>query len=62
MEHNIECIEIGEALGSKALSVWIGDGSNFPGQANFTKAFERYLDSMREVVKVLVRRIKPWTS
>lgn len=53
IEHNIECIEIGEALGSKALSVWIGDGSNFPGQANFTKAFERYLDSMREVVKAL---------
>ena len=44
IEHNLECIEIGQALGSKALTVWIGDGSNFPGQSNFTKAFERYLD------------------
>jgi L-rhamnose isomerase/sugar isomerase len=51
--HNIECIEIGEKLGSKALTVWIGDGSNFPGQANFTRAFERYLDSMKMVVKAL---------
>jgi L-rhamnose isomerase/sugar isomerase len=51
--HNIECIEIGEKLGSKALTVWIGDGSNFPGQANFTRAFERYLDSMKAVVKAL---------
>jgi L-rhamnose isomerase/sugar isomerase len=51
--HNIECIEIGEKLGSKALTVWIGDGSNFPGQANFTRAFERYLDSMKTVVKAL---------
>ncbi|HVY19734.1 MAG TPA: L-rhamnose catabolism isomerase [Bauldia sp.] len=51
--HNIECIEIGEALGSKALTVWIGDGSNFPGQSNFTKAFERYLDAMREVYAAL---------
>ena len=51
--HNIECIAIGEKLGSKALTVWIGDGSNFPGQANFTKAFERYLDSMKSVVKAL---------
>jgi L-rhamnose isomerase/sugar isomerase len=51
--HNIECIEIGEKIGSKALSVWIGDGSNFPGQANFTRAFERYLDSMKQVVKAL---------
>ncbi|MEX0853992.1 MAG: L-rhamnose catabolism isomerase [Bauldia sp.] len=51
--HNIECIEIGEKLGSKALTVWIGDGSNFPGQSNFTRAFERYLDAMKTVVKAL---------
>ena len=37
VEHNLECIEIGQAIGSKALTVWIGDGSNFPGQVNFTK-------------------------
>ena len=51
--HNIECIEIGEKLGSKALTVWIGDGSNFPGQSDFTQAFERYLDAMRAVCKAL---------
>jgi L-rhamnose isomerase/sugar isomerase len=49
VEHNIDCIEIGEAIGSKALTVWVGDGSNFPGQVNFTTAFGRYLDSMREI-------------
>jgi L-rhamnose isomerase/sugar isomerase len=49
VEHNLECIEIGRAIGSKALTVWIGDGSNFPGQAHFTRAFERYLDSMRTI-------------
>ena len=53
VEHNIECIEIGEALGSKALTVWIGDGSNFPGQSNFTRSFERYLDSMKAIYKRL---------
>ncbi|WP_368517133.1 L-rhamnose catabolism isomerase [Rhizobium sp.] len=53
IEHNIECIEIGKALGSKALTVWIGDGSNFPGQTNFTKAFERYLAAMAEIYKAL---------
>ncbi len=51
--HNIECIEIGEKLGSTALTVWIGDGSNFPGQSDFTKAFERYLDSMKQIYKAL---------
>jgi L-rhamnose isomerase/sugar isomerase len=49
VEHNIECIEIGRTLGSKALTVWIGDGSNFPGQVNFAHAFRRYLDAMAEI-------------
>jgi len=53
VEHNIECIELGAALGSKALTVWIGDGSNFPGQSNFTRQFERYLDAMRDIYKAL---------
>jgi L-rhamnose isomerase/sugar isomerase len=49
VEHNLECIETGRTLGSKALTVWIGDGSNFPGQVNFARAFQHYLDSMREI-------------
>ncbi len=49
IEHNIECIEIGQKIGSKALTVWVGDGSNFAGQSNFRKALERYLESMREI-------------
>jgi L-rhamnose isomerase / sugar isomerase len=53
IEHNIECIEIGRAIGSKALTVWIGDGSNFPGQSDFTKSFERYLSAMQEIVKAM---------
>jgi L-rhamnose isomerase/sugar isomerase len=53
VEHNLECIEIGRTIGSKALTVWIGDGSNFPGQVNFTKAFERYLDAMRDIYAAL---------
>ncbi len=51
--HNLECIEIGKQLGSRALTVWIGDGSNFPGQQNLGAALERYLESMREIVAAL---------
>jgi len=51
--HNIECVEIGCKLGSKALTVWIADGSNFAGQSNLTKAFDRYIDAMREIVAAL---------
>ncbi len=49
VEHNKECIEIGKTLGSKALTIWIGDGSNFPGQVNFARAFRRYLDAVAEI-------------
>lgn len=53
VEHNIDCIEIGKALGSKGLTVWVGDGSNFPGQHNLRATLERYLDSMRGIYKAL---------
>jgi L-rhamnose isomerase/sugar isomerase len=53
IEHNLECIAIGETIGSKALTVWIGDGSNFPGQSHFARSFERYLGSMREIYAAL---------
>jgi L-rhamnose isomerase/sugar isomerase len=39
VEHNLECIEIGKTIGSKALTVWIGDGSNFPGAGEFRARF-----------------------
>ena len=49
IDHNLECIKIGKKIGSKALTVWVGDGSNFAGQTNFRNSLERYLDSMREI-------------
>jgi L-rhamnose isomerase/sugar isomerase len=49
VEHNLECIEIGRALGSKALTVWIADGTNFPGQQRFRASLERYLESVRRI-------------
>jgi len=34
---------------SKALTLWIGDGANFPGQHNLARVFERYLESAAEI-------------
>jgi len=53
VDHNIECVELGGQLGSKALTIWVGDGSNFPGQTNFTRQFERYLDATKQVYNAL---------
>jgi len=51
--HNIDCIATGRQLGSKALTVWIGDGANFPGQHNLAGAFERYLGSVAQIYAAL---------
>ena len=51
--HNLECIDIGQALGSTALSVWIADGGIFPGQMHLRGSLERYLESMREIYSAL---------
>jgi L-rhamnose isomerase/sugar isomerase len=49
VEHNLDCIRIGRLLGSKALTLWIGDGANFPGQQHLARAFERYLDCAQRI-------------
>lgn len=51
--HNIDCIEIGKKLGSTAITVWIGDGSNFPGQQDFNRAFDRYIASAEAIYAAL---------
>jgi L-rhamnose isomerase/sugar isomerase len=53
IEHNIRCIEFGEALGSKALVVWLADGTNFPGQQNFRHALDRTIDSLENIYELL---------
>ncbi len=53
IEHNIEVIEHGVQLGSESLTVWLSDGSCFPGQLNFRKAFQRTLESLQEIYAAL---------
>ena len=49
VDHNLEVIEYGKMLGSKAITIWLADGSNFPGQQNLRKALERTYDSLRNI-------------
>ena len=53
IEHNLACLALGRELGSRALTVWIGDGGNFPGQLHFRRALERYLESLSEIYAAL---------
>jgi L-rhamnose isomerase/sugar isomerase len=53
IEHNIDVIKHGVALGSDSITVWLSDGSCFPGQLNFRKAFQRTLESLQEIYAAL---------
>ncbi|PTQ98099.1 L-rhamnose isomerase/sugar isomerase [Mucilaginibacter yixingensis] len=62
VEHNIEVIKYGAELGSNALSVWLADGSNFPGQLNFRGAFQNTLESLQEIYEALPDDWKVWVE
>ena len=51
IQHNLDVINIGNQLGSKALTVWLADGSCFPGQNNFQTAFQNTQDSLKAIYK-----------
>ena len=53
IDHNIEVIKHGIELGSDSLTVWLSDGSSFPGELNFRKAFQNTLESLQEVYSAL---------
>ncbi|MEO6720208.1 MAG: sugar isomerase [Ferruginibacter sp.] len=53
IEHNIEVIKHGVALGSKALTIWLSDGSNFPGQLNFRRAWQNTFEGLQEIYAAL---------
>jgi L-rhamnose isomerase/sugar isomerase len=46
LQHLLDSVEIGKALGSKDVSLWIADGSNYPG----TQSVRRRIDWMEEVL------------
>jgi L-rhamnose isomerase/sugar isomerase len=53
VRHNIDCIEIGRELGSRALTVWVGDGTNFAGQQDLARQYDRYLEAAGEIYAAL---------
>jgi L-rhamnose isomerase / sugar isomerase len=58
IQHNIEVIQHGIALNSKTLTVWLADGSNFPGQQNFRAAYQRTAESLQTIYAAMP---KDWT-
>ncbi|MFM8372832.1 MAG: TIM barrel protein [Bacteroidota bacterium] len=51
IEHNIDCIRHGAELGAKVLTVWLADGSSFPGQQHFRRAWQRTADALSDIYR-----------
>ena len=53
VEHNRHVIEVGQSLGSAAVTIWLADGANYPGQISLRRSFERVLGCLHEVYAAL---------
>lgn len=51
--HNEDVISIGKKLGSKGLTVWMADGSNFPGQSKFRSTLRWTEESLRQIYEFM---------
>jgi L-rhamnose isomerase/sugar isomerase len=51
--HITECIDIAQITGSDIISLWIPDGTNYPGQDSFRDRKARLMETLTEVYGVL---------
>ena len=49
LDHCRECIEIAEQVGSTTVSLWLADGTNYPGQDDLRTRYARLTDSLYAV-------------
>jgi L-rhamnose isomerase / sugar isomerase len=49
VSHLLECVRIGTELGATAQSIWLADGTNYPGQDDMRARRERLLECLGRV-------------
>lgn len=49
VDHMIECVEIAKTVNSNILSLWLPDGTNYPGQDSFRGRWRRLAANLTEV-------------
>ena len=55
IDHVLECVQIATALGSTAQSLWLADGTNYPGQDDLRARRERLQGALSELYAALPR-------
>jgi L-rhamnose isomerase/sugar isomerase len=53
LDHCRECIAIAEQLGSTIISLWLADGTNYPGQDDLRGRYARLTESLEELYAAL---------
>jgi L-rhamnose isomerase / sugar isomerase len=49
VEHMLECVEIAQTTGSDIISLWLADGTNYPGQDHIRSRKQRLTETLQEV-------------
>jgi L-rhamnose isomerase/sugar isomerase len=49
ISHILECVAISSALGTRDVSPWFADGSNYPGTQNIRKRITYFQDGLKEI-------------
>src|SRR5918996_4460766 len=53
LDHCLECVAIAQEVGSSIISLWLADGTNYPGQDDLRGRFSRLTDSLEELYAAL---------
>jgi L-rhamnose isomerase / sugar isomerase len=49
IKHNLACVDVMDATGSRDLKIWLADGTNYPGQDDLRGRQDRLLESLRTI-------------
>jgi L-rhamnose isomerase / sugar isomerase len=53
LDHCLECVEIAKRVGSTIVSLWVPDGTNYPGQDELRGRFRRLAAALEELYEAL---------
>ncbi|WP_214630090.1 L-rhamnose isomerase [Paenibacillus agaridevorans] len=57
-DHLLECVDIAKETGSRDISLWFADGTNYPGQGNIRKRKAWMQESLGEMYKALAPNMR----
>lgn len=57
-DHLLECVEIAKTVGSDIISLWLADGTNYPGQADIRKRKHWLRETLTEVYQAMTPEMR----